>query len=128
MSRTLPTLLQRLRRHKGGWLLLIAALMIKIAAGTVCVLDGPRVASNVPPGDHTTIESVVAAATSSADEGDTCLLGEAGGCHCACAHATALPATLPVLAAVIGLPAVVSHLPAAPRLLFNRSPLRPPIA
>jgi hypothetical protein len=127
MSRSLPTLLQRLRRHKGGWLLLIAALMIKIAAGTVCVLDGPRVASSGPSGGHTNIASVVEAATS-ADDGDACLLGEAGGCHCACAHATALPATLPALAAVVSLPIVVSHLPVAPTPLFNRSPLRPPIA
>ena len=128
MSRTLPTLLQRLRRHKGGWLLLIAALMIKIAAGTVCVLDGPRLASRDPSGDHTKRVSVVEAATSSADDGDGCLLGEVGGCHCACAHATALPPAMPALVAVVGLPAVVSHLPAAPTPLFNRSPLRPPIA
>jgi hypothetical protein len=119
---------QRLRHHKGGWLLLIAALMIKIAAGTVCVLDGPRLASSEPSGGHTQIVSALQAATSSADDGDACLLGEAGGCHCACAHATALPATMPALVAVVGLPAVVGHLPAAPTPLFNRSPLRPPIA
>jgi hypothetical protein len=128
MSRSLPSMLQRLRRHKGGWLLLIAALMIKIAAGTVCVLDGPGLASSEPSGDHTKIVSVLQATATSTDDGDACLLGEAGGCHCACAHATALPATMPALVAIVGLPAVVSHLPTAPTPLFNRSPLRPPIA
>jgi hypothetical protein len=121
-------MLQRLRRHKGGWLLLIAALMIKIAAGTVCVMDGPSLASSAPSGDHAEIVSVLQASTSSVDDGDACLLGEPGGCHCACAHATALPATMPALIAVVGLPAVVGHLPAAPTPLFNRAPLRPPIA
>lgn len=128
MSRTLPTLLQRLRRHKGGWLLLVAALMIKIAAGTVCVLDSPRLAAGELSGDHTKMVTVVEAATSSIDDGDACQLGEVGSCHCACAHATAFPTAMPALVAIVGLPAVVSHLPAAPSPWFNRSPLRPPIA
>ncbi len=128
MSRPLPTMYQRLRRHKGGWLLLIAALIIKIAAGTVCVLDGPRLASSTPSTPHTLTLNALEANTPSTDDGETCLLGEAGGCHCACAHATALPTAMPALAAVIGLPVVVSHLPAAPLSPVNRSPLRPPIA
>lgn len=128
MSRTLPTMYQRLRRHKGGWLLLIAALIIKIAAGTVCVLDGPRLASSAPSTSHTLTVNASEANTPPADDGEACLLGEAGGCHCACAHATALPTAMPALAAVIGLPVVVSHLPATPVSPVNRSPLRPPIA
>jgi len=128
MSRALPTLLQRLRRHKGGWLLLIMALMIKVAAGTMCVLDGPSLVSSEPAGGHAQIANALQAAVAPADDGDACHLGEAGGCHCACAHATALPTTMPALVTVVALPGVVSHLPATPTPLFMRSPLRPPIA
>jgi hypothetical protein len=103
------------------------ALMIKIAAGTVCVLDGPGTASSEPSDGRTPIAGVLQSSTP-ADDGDACQLGEAGGCHCACAHATALPATMPTLVAIVSLPAVVGHLPAAPTPSVTRSPLRPPIA
>jgi hypothetical protein len=128
MPRSLPTLFQRLRRHRGGWMLLIAALMIKIATGTICVLDGPGLIATATASEHTLTVGNVQADTASANDGDACLLGEAGGCHCACAHAVTLPTTLPALAAVIALPVVIGHLPAAPTPLASPSPLRPPIA
>ncbi|HVI55724.1 MAG TPA: hypothetical protein VM621_11835 [Luteibacter sp.] len=127
MPRTLPTMLQRFRRHKGGWILLIAALMIKIAAGTACMMDGPRLLSDTPSADRVLAIGGMQADAATSD-GDACLLGESGGCHCACAHATALPSAMPALAAVVSLPVVVTHLPVAPSPLFARSPLRPPIA
>jgi hypothetical protein len=125
MPRSLPTLLQRLRRHKGGWVLLIAALMIKVATGTVCLLDGSPLPGS-PPSSGQTL--TLATDTASTNDGEACLLGEGSDCHCACAHAAALPVAAPALAAVISLPGVVSHLPAAPTLLVSPSPLRPPIA
>src|SRR4051812_7070664 len=134
MHRTLPTIFQRLRRHKGGWMLLIAALVIKIAAGTACVLDGPGFASAAPVDGYTAVLDTAQANVGSADVGaaadnaDACLLGEGSDCHCACAHAAALPTTAPAVATVVRLPEVVSHLPAAPVALATRSPLRPPIA
>jgi nitrous oxidase accessory protein NosD len=122
-----PNLLQRLRRHKGGWVLLFAALMIKIAASTVCVFDGARVASTpTVPGDAVTV-SVLAAEAVAADN-DLCLLGEGSGCHCACAHGAALPMTTPVVAAVVVPDGLVRHVPSAPTALYPPSLLRPPIA
>lgn len=128
VPRSLPTSLQRLRRHKGGWLLLIAALMIKIAAGTVCLLDGPRLVESPPSSDQTLTLGITQADTTSTNDDEACLLGEGGDCHCACAHAAALPVAASALAAVISLPVIVSHLPAAPLPLVSPSPLRPPIA
>lgn len=109
-------------------MLLIAALLIKVAAGTICVLDGPGQSSVANASEQTLTLGTTQADMASTNDSDGCLLGEAGGCHCACAHAVALPATFPVLAAVIGLPMVISHLPAAPTPLVSPSPLRPPIA
>jgi hypothetical protein len=125
MHRSLPTLLQRLRRHKGGWVLLIAALMIKVATGTVCLLDGSPLPGG-PPSSGQTL--ALATDTASASDGEACLLGEGDGCHCACAHAAALPVAAPALEAVISLPIIVSHLPVSPSRLVSPSPLRPPIA
>jgi hypothetical protein len=119
MHRSLPTFFQRLRRHRGGWMLLIAALMIKVAASTACVLDGPK-----PIVDAVSVGQV----TALADDGDLCFLGESGDCHCSCAHAVALPTTMPSVATIVALPGVMVHLPAPNAPLAQRSPLRPPIA
>ena len=40
MSRSVPTLLTRLRRHRGLWVLVMAVLLIKLVSGSVCVADG----------------------------------------------------------------------------------------
>jgi len=128
MIRLVPRFLQRLRRHKGGWVLLFAALMIKIAASTVCVLDGPPLASGTPASGQAQALVTMQADTVTAGDGDVCLLGEGSGCHCACAHGAALPMTAVALTSVVALPQVVTHLPSAPPALIARSPLRPPIA
>lgn len=109
-------------------MLLFAALIFKIAAGTVCVLDGPSLASSPSSSDHTLTVGAVQADTLTGEDEEACLLGESSGCHCACAHAVAMPMDAPSVAAVVGLPDVVKHVPAAPVPLVAPSPLRPPIA
>ncbi|SFW23363.1 hypothetical protein SAMN02800691_0441 [Luteibacter sp. UNCMF366Tsu5.1] len=128
MTRLVPTLLQRLRRHKGGWVLLFAALMIKIAASTVCVLDGPALVSVSPSSGHTLAVAAVQADVASSGDTEICLLDEGNGCHCACAHGAALPMACHAVATLIRLPEVVSHLPEAPPYPAASSLLRPPIA
>lgn len=118
-------LLTRLRRHRGLWVLAVAVLLIKLVSGTVCLGDGAAarfaVASAVPA-------AAMASAVDSADAADACLLGEAGGCHCACAHSVALPVALVLPVARVDFsfasPEIHSGFtPATPGSL-----LRPPIA
>jgi hypothetical protein len=120
------SLFQRLRSHKGAWLLVLAAIMIKVAAATVCVLDGPKVVALA------TSQAVAAQAdathASSATGDEDCLLGEVGGCHCACAHAATLPATAPFVASLVIPPTISAHPPVSPSPRVSPSPLRPPIA
>lgn len=119
-------LLTRLRLHKGAWMLVFAAMLIKIATATACMQDGPRAVVSM---DATGVsQSVETQADTLADQGDDCLLGEGSGCHCACAHAMALPAVAPSLALLILPPTVEVHPPVAPSLRAIGSPLRPPIA
>ncbi|UPG94338.1 hypothetical protein [Luteibacter aegosomatissinici] len=121
------SLFQRLRSHKGAWLLVFAAIMLKVAAATVCVLDGPKVVA-LAASQVATAQADVTTHASTATDDEDCLLGEVGGCHCACAHAVTLPATAPFVAAVAIPPALSVHLPASPAPLVSPSPLRPPIA
>jgi len=131
MSLSLPTLFQRLRRHKGGWVLLFAALLIKIAASSVCVLDGPSpgfTGTGTGGGQAQTLPMSQADPGASLGDDDACLLGEGGSCHCACAHAATLPVTVNPLTAMIGVRIIVNHPPTTAIALVERSPLRPPIA
>lgn len=116
-------LLNRLRRHRGVWLLALAVMLFKVGMSTFCVLDGP--------GPVTRLIGDTPTATASIDndgDGDGCVLNEGKGCHCSCSHTVAMPATfLPVLAVVPPTQRPVT-LPAAPSPHFQRSPLRPPIA
>lgn len=94
MSRSAPSLLTRLRRHRGLWVLAVAVLLIKFASGTVCLVDGPE--TRFAAGASTTTVSVpmeTMATVASGEDTNTCLLGEVGGCHCACAHTVMLPST-----------------------------------
>lgn len=122
MCRTSPRLFTRLRRHRGVWMLALAVLLFKVAMSTFCVLDGPRV---VLSGDAA---GATIASNATLDDDDLCVLDEGKGCHCTCAHAVALPASI---AGVI-VPSLVSRvhpaLPVAAPPAFARSPLRPPIA
>ncbi|WP_052697947.1 hypothetical protein [Luteibacter yeojuensis] len=120
MPNRTATVFQRLRSLKGAWILVMFAVLIKVASTTACTLDGPS----------TVAIASVAVAASHADAGpdEGCLLGEPGGCHCACAHAVALPSAAPVVALVTLLPFIQAHPPAAPSVRAPASPLRPPIA
>jgi len=129
MSRPAPSLLARLRRHRGLWMLAMAVLMIKLAAGTLCLADTPNGRVSSPPAAVATAQ-LPADITASAvnDDGGTCLLGEPGGCHCTCAHSVTLPT-----ATVLMVSALHPHFD-APALSSGFTPavtgslLRPPIA
>jgi hypothetical protein len=124
MSRSTATVLQRLRLHKGAWALMLLAAFIKLASSTACFMDMPRLA--VAPDDIRAVTTTLAATPD--DTGDSCVLGEGGGCHCACAHMTPLPAGTPALAVAHSLPSPMVHPPSAPASRAPASLLRPPIA
>ncbi|MBD8899326.1 hypothetical protein [Rhodanobacter sp. DHG33] len=124
MPRSARPLLIRLRHHRGLWLMVCAVLLIKLATSSICLGDasGKRFAVTQAP-------TVAAALTADADTDDGCLLGEAGDCHCACAHTLTLVSR--------GLALVLSPQPArleAASAAADRLPtlvgslLRPPIA
>ncbi|TCV93812.1 hypothetical protein EC912_1045 [Luteibacter rhizovicinus] len=85
MHRPSSSLLQYLRRHRGFMVLALMVFFVRLAAATVCIEDGPGVRTGFDGG-------VTVSAPSDLPDGD-CLLGEQGGCHCACAHASPMPAT-----------------------------------
>lgn len=128
MSLIRPSLLARLRRHRGLWALAVLVLVFKLASGSVCLADAPSAVLTAHA--STTPTAMIASAPTLGDTApDTaCLLGEAGGCHCTCAHAMPVPAaaaaspTVPVLALIP--PPVSSGI----RTAGLGSPLRPPIA
>lgn len=81
-------MLTRLRRYRGLWLLAFAALLLKLATSSVCLGDVPAV--QLAATDSTTLTVAMHSTDSETAPGDACLLGEAGACHCACAHALTL--------------------------------------
>jgi len=121
-------LFQRLRLHRGAWMLVVFAMLIKVAASTACLLDGPRtVVAGAQAG--TAIEAqFIAATTADSQDDEFCQLGEPGGCHCACAHAVTMPAASFDTVASALLPSIHAHAPVAPSMRPMASPLRPPIA
>ena len=130
MSRSLPTVLARLRRRRGLWTLAVAVLMIKLVAGTLCLADAPNGPFAFSPAPAVaTIELPTDMAAPIVDnDSTTCLLGEPGGCHCACAHSVTLPT-----ATIFAVPALHPHFEVA-TLQSGFTPaitgalLRPPIA
>jgi len=131
MFRPAPSLLSRLRRHRGLWLLAVAVLLIKLTAGTICLGDGPNLRLASTAATTTSQHGVSLDATEHAaatDAKGNCLLGEPGDCHCACAHSVSLPTT--ALASITPMevrfasPAIgAGYTPA-----MTGSLLRPPIA
>ena len=119
-----PSLLVRLRRHRGVWMLALAVLLFKVAMSTFCALDGPRVAF----ADGSPAAPIAAVQGTDADADDYCALGEGGGCHCTCAHAVALPTHASVIAATERPSRLHLAVPAGESPAFARSPLRPPIS
>jgi hypothetical protein len=92
-SNTLPVL-ARLRARSGAWMICVAVLLFKIFASSICMADRPHA---LPVSAGVTFEAAASYADAqlSSDEG-ACLLGEVGGCHCACAHAVPLSAVGPL--------------------------------
>lgn len=97
MYRFTPSLLTRLRRHRGLWVLAVAVLLIKLVSGSICVADGPsaRFASATAAAPTTLVADTAVSAVSTGDT-ISCLLGEGRSCHCACAHSDTLPASTPL--------------------------------
>jgi hypothetical protein len=119
---------QRLRRHRGAWMLVALAMLIKFAASTACLLDGPIAGPLAGESSAVTVSGTPVADVTMSFDDEHCVLGEAGGCHCACAHAVTLPAYALSISASAWLPGIDSHPPVAPLLGASVSPLRPPIA
>jgi len=97
MYRSTPSLLTRLRRHRGLWVLAVAVMLIKLVAGTVCLADAPEkrfVSTTTISAASMPMDTVIADV--SADDASACLLGEGRSCHCACAHSVTLPASTPL--------------------------------
>lgn len=127
MSRFPPSLLSRLRVHRGAWLVCVLTLVFKLFASSVCLADDGLATLSDPAGSPQVVAVSDAAEFGLGDAG--CVLGDAGGCHCACAHAVPLP---PVTTA----PAPIAVLsgsewpPISPHYVptHTTSLLRPPIA
>ena len=85
-------MLSRLRRHRWMFGLAMVVLSFKLIAGTVCLNDAAttRHAATLATGAAAVAAPMVG--SSGADGG--CLLGESGGCHCACPEASPVPVTL----------------------------------
>lgn len=124
MPRRLPSLLSRLRRHRGLWVVVALVLLFKLGSSSVCLGDAP--VSAVAGGTDVVAVTAVSSSPTTPDIG-SCLLGEAE-CHCVCAHALPVPVAVPALAA-LQRPAV-TVMPAADglRIAAIDLPLRPPIA
>jgi hypothetical protein len=117
-------MLTRLRRLQGVWGLCVFVLVFKLMTGAICLADGPT--SGVAADDSAAASAT--AGPTAGDEGGNCVLGEAAGCHCACAHAAPLTAAVAIdaMARMSGVePTFLSsgYAPAPPGSL-----LRPPIA
>ncbi|UJJ53493.1 MULTISPECIES: hypothetical protein [Rhodanobacter] len=93
----MPSLLTRLRRHRGLWVLAVAVLLIKLVSGSICVADGAGMRfASATAAAPTTLVADTAVSPTAADDANSCLLGEGSGCHCACAHSVTLPASAPL--------------------------------
>lgn len=97
MHSSSPPLLTRLRRHRGLWVLVLAVMLIKLVSGALCATDGLQVQFTAVAVSTSVLAAAVDSPPGAADAG-ACVLGDAGDCHCTCAHSVTLP--------VVALPAV----------------------
>ena len=121
MHRSSPFSLSRLRSSRRLWLLCVLTLLLKLATGSLCMADGVH----IPSGNATAAVDV--AVSDDGGDGD-CVLGEPGGCHCACSHSVPLSPPIAVIQDVVAVPSdwPVLSLPHAPTHVGVL--LRPPIA
>ncbi len=118
-------LLVRLRRHRGLWLLAVAVVMLKLVAGTICLGDSPGQPFTAAPQPGSTL--VMSKAETTVATAD-CLLGEAGDCHCTCAHSLTLPSTALSPMAAMGVQFSSPLIRPGCLAAMTGSQLRPPIA
>lgn len=109
-------------------MLLAFAVFLKVVSASVCLLDAPRIATIPTTQAGTAQVAAVAAESDMTSSEEACLLDEANGCHCACAHASTLPASALAVMPHFVASSLHSHPPAAPSMRTLASPLRPPIA
>lgn len=130
MYRSTSSLLTRLRRHRGLWVLAVAVLLIKLVSGSICMADGSgaRFASMTVAATPTTLLADTTVATVSTDDANSCLLGEGSSCHCACAHSVTLPASTQLLIAKMEAHFAPLTLHSGFTPATTGSLLRPPIA
>jgi hypothetical protein len=128
MPRATPPLLTRLRRHRGVWVLAVAVLLIKLVAGSICLGDSPAAARMADTQATAGVLATMDSATAATPDDNACLLGEAGGCHCACAHALTLATSVTLSVALIETRTESSRLSPGMILKTTGSLLRPPIA
>jgi hypothetical protein len=120
MHRSSPFSLSRLRSSRRLWLLCVLTLLFKLATGSMCMADGVHIPSS-------TTTAVDVAVSDDGSDGD-CVLGERGGCHCACSHSVPVPSSIAVVPPVVAVSSdwQVLSLPYAPTHVGVL--LRPPIA
>jgi hypothetical protein len=128
MTRATPSLLTRLRRHRGLWVLAVAVLLIKLVAGSICLGDAPAAARLADTQATTTVLATMDPVTAATPGDNPCLLGEAGGCHCACAHALTLATSVTLSVAPVEMRMESSCLSPGMVSQATGSLLRPPIA
>lgn len=123
MKRTYLPLLPRLRRSRGLWVLAVAVLLFKVITTSICFADPS--ASSV--WKHTPVTQMSSMKACVPDDGG-CLLGEAGDCHCTCAHNLPVPASMvwPALSEDMVFMPGATFIGIVPNPI--RSLLRPPIA
>lgn len=86
-------MLSRLRRHRWMFGLAMVVLSFKLVAGTICLNDS-SFASHAAEGATAAVQLADAVVFASPAGEEGCVLGEAGGCHCACPEALPVPVTL----------------------------------
>ncbi|HKT27374.1 hypothetical protein [Dyella sp.] len=123
MKRTQLPLLTRLRRHRGLWVWAVAVLLFKVMTSSICLADPLTSISAAQANTPAQLSSIN---TSTPDDAG-CLLGEAGGCHCACAHNMPVPIGIAWMlprqdVSFVPFPAATGAIPD-----ITRSLLRPPI-
>ncbi|WP_242451830.1 hypothetical protein [Rhodanobacter sp. T12-5] len=123
-----PPLLTHLRRHRGLWVLAVAVLLIKLVMGSICLGDDPAAARLADTQTATSALATMDSATTAAPDDNACLLGEAGGCHCTCAHALTLTTSITLSVALLDVTRESSRLSLGLVPVKTGSLLRPPIA
>jgi hypothetical protein len=115
----------RLRRHRGLWVFAVAVLLIKLVSSSICMADAPASAYTAA---QSAVETTVVDAPAHVQPQQDCLLGEGGGCHCACGHTLTVPSNAFMAWAAPAFAFTANLAPPGMQAAFVGSLLRPPIA